>query len=134
MKRALLAVPLALSLAGLSLAGCGKAAFGRQELEESLARHYIDLRWGRIPAAAQYVAPDLQPAFVEDWERRAQDVQLQEFDVVQITESEDGNSADVYVRLSWVDNATLSLKTATLKQTWVRTDQGWRAAALLELE
>lgn len=140
MSRRLCAITLALGAAlGTALGtalntGCGKAALGRHELEASLARHYLDLRWGRIPSAAQYVAEDLRPAFLEDWTRRAQSSQIQDFDIVQIVDGEDGERAEVYIALSWVEQETLSLKSATLVQTWIKTDAGWRAAALLELE
>ena len=125
-----LLVSLALPLAGT---GCGKAAYGRDDLQESLAKHYINLRWGRLANAASYVSPELRPAFVEDWEKRAQAIELQDFDVVQVTVSEDGDTAEVLVQLSWVENATMSLKSARLAQTWVRTDEGWRTTNLLEL-
>lgn len=134
MSLRILTLVVVLGASSLSSLGCGKATLGRQDLEQSLSRHYIDLRWGRIPAAAQHVSPDLQPAFVEDWQARAQQIQIQDFDVVQIVENEDGETADVYVQLSWVESATMSLKNATLKQTWVKTDAGWKAAGLLELE
>lgn len=117
----------------VALPGCAKATLGAPELRQTLARHYLDLRWGRIASAAQYIAAPMQAAFVAEWEARAQRMQLQDFEVTHILDHPDGEGADVYLSLSWVDQDTLTLRQAALVQAWSKTEQGWRASALLEL-
>lgn len=114
--------------------GCAKATLGRQELQESLTRHYLDLRWGRIASAARYLRPDLQDEFVRDWEARTQQYALNEFDVTHIVDSPDGEGADVYIEVSLVDQNTLTLKRKKLVQKWIKTESGWQAAEPLDLD
>lgn len=113
---------------------CTKATLGRQELQESLTRHYLDLRWGRIASAARYMSPELQAEFVRDWEVRTQQYTLNEFDVTHIVDTPDGEGADVYIEVSLVDQNTLTLKRKKWVQKWIKTDAGWRAAEGLALD
>lgn len=133
-----LARRLWLRLCGLMLLlaclSCAKATLGRQELQESLTRHYLDLRWGRVASAARYMRADLQTEFVRVWEMHAQKLTLNEFDVTHILDTPDGEGAEVYLEVSVVDQSTLTLKQMKLVQKWVKTDAGWRAAELLPFE
>ena len=131
MKRALLlASALVVSVASVA---CGKHAFNRQDLDVDLARHHIDLRWGRLGEAARYVHPDLRAAFLQDWATRARDVELQDLEIVGVTVSEDGDSADVVVAVTYVERATLQVKSTTATERWQRTDDGWRAVRPMEI-
>ena len=110
---------------------CTKATLGRQELQESLTRHYLDLRWGRIASAARYMQPELQEKFVGAWEANTQAYTINEFDVTHIIDTPDGEGAEVYIEISLVDQNTLTLKRMKLVQKWIKTEAGWRAAELL---
>jgi hypothetical protein len=112
---------------------CTKATLGRQELQESLTRHYLDLRWGRIASATRYMQPELQQEFVGAWEANTQAFTINEFDVTHIIDTPDGEGAEVYIEISLVDQNTLTLKRLKLVQKWLKTDTGWRAAELLPL-
>lgn len=127
--------PAVVALVALLLLGaaCGRTLYGREDLEHTLSKHYLELRWGRIANAAGQVHEELRPAFVEDWEKRAQGMQLQDLEVVAIEEADDGESAVVTVRMSWVEESTMRLFSAKATQKWVRTEEGWRAAELLEV-
>lgn len=114
-----------------SIFACTKATLGRQELQESLTRHYLDLRWGRVASAARYMSPELQGEFVRVWEARTQSFTINEFDVTHVIDTPDGEGAEVYLEISIVDQNTLTLQKMKLVQKWVKTDSGWRAAELL---
>ena len=105
--------------------GCGKHAFNRDDLDISLSRHHIDLRWGRIDHAAQAVMPPMRAAFMAEWTRRLQGIELQDVDVTGVVVSEDGDHADVVVTITWVDRASMSVVTSTVTEKWLRTDSGW---------
>jgi hypothetical protein len=42
--------------------------------------------------------------------------------------SGDGAAADVVVTVTWVERATMQVRTTQLPERWVRGDDGWRAA------
>lgn len=97
----------------------------RGELDVALSRHHVDVRWGRVPLAARNVHPDLQAAFVEDWERRAKEIDITEVEVLQVFELDDGKKADVVVRYAWIERKTQSLHEATLTESWEEVDGAW---------
>lgn len=114
-------------------AGCGKHLYSRNDLDVDLSRHHIDLRWGRVAEAARRVHPDLRTAFLQDWSRRAGEIELQDLEVVGVTEGKDGDSADVVLNVTWMDRATMQVKRSTVVERWSRTDEGWRVVRPIEL-
>lgn len=118
---------------GLGSSSCGKHAHGMKELEEITHYYYNDLRWNRLPSAAARMHPDIRAAFLEDWTRRGQELQLQDLEIVSLREDLENDKAEVTLVVSWVERSSMRLFTTTLTQTWVRTDNGWLAADPLEL-
>jgi hypothetical protein len=113
-------------------AGCGRHLYGRDDLTVDLARHHIDLRWGRIENAAVRVNPDLRAAFVQTWAKRLQGLELQEMDIAGVAMLDD-DTAEVVVVVTWVDKASMAVRTVQLPERWVRTEEGWRLATVAEL-
>jgi len=125
------AVVTALTIASLGGA-CGRHLYNRDDLTVDLAKHHIDLRWGRLENAALRVTPELRGAFVQTWGQRLQGLELQEMDVVGVAMMDD-DTAEVVVVVTWVDKASMAVKTVQLPERWVRTEQGWRLATVAEL-
>ena len=117
----------------LVLAGCGKHLYTRDDLQLDLTHHHIDLRWGRLENAAQRVAPDLRRAFLASWAQRIGQIEVQDIEVTGMVISEDGNSADVVITLTWIQRDSMAVKVANLPERWVRTDAGWRCNLVAEL-
>jgi hypothetical protein len=134
MTRALgLALALFFAAGSVLVAGCGRHAHGRKELEETTSRHYLDLRWGRIPPAAARVHPDLRKAFVQDWSQRLAEFELQDLEVVDVVEDLENDRAEVLVVVTYVERNSMRLMTKTVSQRWVRSDKGWLAMSDLDL-
>jgi len=110
-----------------SAVGCGKHIYNRTDLDIALGKHHIDLRWGRLENAALVVKPEMRGAFLKAWAEKAGTIEMQEIEVVGITETPDGDTADVIVRLVFVERDTMQVKTAIVSEHWVRTDSGWIA-------
>lgn len=113
-------------------AGCGRHLYGRDDLTVDIAKHHIDLRWGRIENAAQRVNPELRAAFVQTWAQRLHGLELQEMDIAGVAMIDD-DTAEVVVVVTWVDKESMAVKTVQLPERWVRTDEGWRLATVAEL-
>jgi len=99
----------------------------RDDLDREVALHHIDLRWGRLENAAVRVTPAVRGAFVQAWAARLRDLELQEIDVAAVTLSADGQAADVVVAITFVDRATMQVRTAQLAERWQQGPDGWRA-------
>lgn len=112
--------------------GCGRHLYSRDDLTVDLAKHHIDLRWGRLENAAQRVAPDMRGAFIQTWGQRLQGLELQEMEVAGVA-LVDEDTADVIVVVTWVDKTTMGVKTVQLPERWIRTEAGWRLATVAEL-
>jgi hypothetical protein len=129
--RLLLALLLALTVA--APIGCGKHRFGKDDLVEAAGRHYLDLRWSRVASAAKRVHPELREAFVTDWNKRSQEIEIHDLEVMDVQIDEEGDVATLTVQVSWVDRSSMTMKNATVQQEWDRTDDGWVAAEVLTL-
>ena len=122
----------ALRRAGLGLvlgmlvvvSGCGKGVYNRTDLEMDLTRYHMNLRWERLGVAMGHVHPELQSAFAEEWQRRSETIQLQSIEVLNTTFVDD-DTALVQVKVDYVDNRNLKLKSMMIEEKWVRSDRGW---------
>ncbi len=123
------ALLLALSLG----AGCGKHMYSRNDLDVDMVRHHVDLRWGRLAEAAGRVHPDMRAAFLQDWSNRAATVDLQDIEVIGVTETSEGDGADVVVKLIYVDKTTMQVQQTTVTERWQRTEAGWRVVRPIDV-
>ncbi len=119
---------LAVVLTALLHAGCGRHGYGRNDLDFTLSKHHIDLRWGRLENAALAVVPAMRAEFVRVWAERLAATELQELEVVGVVMAADGDKAEVIVRATVVDRGTMTVSASTVTETWLRTDDGWQLA------
>ena len=120
-------VSLAVLVACAFGAGCGKHVYNRDDLTVTLAKHHIDLRWGRLGNAALAVQPEMREAFLKTWGARTATMELQDIEVAAVVVTPDEDAADVVVNITYVERETMSVKTETVTERWVRTEHGWLA-------
>jgi hypothetical protein len=118
-------------LAGL---GCGKHKYGQYELDSSLHKYCIEIRWGRILKAAEHVAPEMRVAFVESWQAKAGRINIQDLEVVSMAVAGSGDEAAVMLKVTYVDNATMQVESRVINQSWKRTEYGWFAYDAFDLD
>ncbi|MCC7109012.1 MAG: hypothetical protein IT382_06980 [Deltaproteobacteria bacterium] len=109
----------------LVASGCGRHAYGRNDLDLTLSKHHIDLRWGRLENAAQAVSPAMRAEFVRVWSERFAQSELQDLEIVGVLVAEGGDKAEVVVRVTAVDRTTMTVSSKTVTERWQRTDDGW---------
>jgi len=109
---------------GLLLPACQTARdYGRRaDLDVAISRFHTDLRWSRYPQAARSVHPDLQPAFLEDWERWGKAIEIKEIDVTEVYDDGAGK-AEVMLHLVWIERATQIMKERVVAERWEFDDQ-----------
>jgi hypothetical protein len=112
--------------------GCGKHLLGRDDLDASMFNHHNNLRWGRIANAAVMVQPEMREPFLRSWTAKLEGIELQDIEVVGVNETPDG--ADVIVRVTFVERATMTVKDAIISEKWIKTDEGWRVKEPATLE
>jgi hypothetical protein len=120
------AVSLFVSFSLVLLGALSCASFhSREDLDIAMGKHHIDLRWGRLENAAQRVKPEMRAAFLRSWAEKAGQIELQDIDVAGVVVHEGGDTADVIVNMTWIERSTMQVKTGTVTERWLRTDQGW---------
>ncbi len=117
---------LRLGIAGalVAVSACGKHVYNRTDLEMDLTRYHMNLRWERLGVAMGHVHPELRSAFAEEWERRNENIKLQSLEVLNLS-FVDEDTALVQVKVQYVDNRRLKLKTMLIEEKWVRSERGW---------
>ncbi len=114
-------------------AACGKHGYNRDDLTIDLAKHHIDLRWGRLENAAQRVTPELRGPFLTSWATRLSGIELQDVDVQGMVFVDD-DTADVVVAVTYVERDTMAVRTVQIPERWLRTDDGWRLSLVSPIE
>lgn len=126
------AVAMAVVAAAVSVAsGCGHF-YSREDLTADLAKHHIDLRWGRLENAAMRVVPDMRGPFLQVWSQRLGALELQDMDVAGVAMIDD-DTAEVVVVVTYINKLDMSVRTVQLPERWKRTDAGWMLASVAEL-
>ena len=128
MRAVVVAVAAALISVG---SGCGHF-YSREDLAADLAKHHIDLRWGRLENAAMRVVPEMRGPFLQVWAQRLGAVELQDMDVAGVAMIDD-DTAEVVVVVVYINKLDMSVRTVQVPERWKRTDAGWMLASVAEL-
>src|SRR5437660_409149 len=84
----------------VALAACG--GIGKQEntLAESVNDFSEGIRWSRFTNAAVHVLPPQRSQFVDEWDERAKDLKITDYEVVKV-DQKGSRSASVQVKVEW---------------------------------
>lgn len=108
----------------VGLAGCSALAPKPTEtLTESVRTYNDGVRWERFGVAAIHVPPKLRAQTVEDWDQRAEDLKISDYEVVKVDRK--GDEAHVQVKMSWYKNSEGTLHETHAVQTWERKGKDW---------
>ena len=121
------------AMLAMSFLACGKHVHTKEDLDHTLSRHLINLRWGRLQNAAQAMQPELRAAFVETWTALDNVIDVQDLEVVALSVDESGDIATVSLRVVYVDKRTMRVSTETVSQKWLRDDDGWHGAEVVSV-
>jgi len=114
-----------LAIGGL-FPGCGiSKAYHQDDLRAAAARHHVNLRWGRIPNAASALHPDLQAAFIQDWETRTQQVEIKDIEIVDLFIHEDQSQAVIQMEITYLTKDTLVMNSYSTSEKWRFVNERW---------
>ena len=124
-SRRTLAAGLALLMTTLGLGGCGAARYGKQDLNIAVLDYHQHLRWGRLGPASKLVAPGLRDAFLKEWTAREKSIQLQDIEVMDMVEEQDGDVMVLTIKIAWIETSSQRLRSDLIHERWLRTENGW---------
>ena len=120
-----LGLVIGLAIQGFS-PGCGiSKAYHQDDLRAAATRHHVNLRWGRIPNAANTLHPDLQAAFVQDWETKTQQVEIKDIEIVDLLMHENQNEAMIQMQITYLTKDTLEMKSYATQEKWRFVNDRW---------
>jgi hypothetical protein len=109
----------------LVLAACGAPAAQQQDsLQESIISYNEGMRWERFETAAAALPPKERPQAVDDWDERAKDLKITQYDIVKI-DNKGTREARVHLKLAWYKTSEGTLRETHEIQTWERHGKDW---------
>ena len=111
-------------LAALLVSGCLAGASTRDRLMEALYDYNDAIRWGQYRNATPYVPPEARAGLIVDGRARA-DVQIADYELVQVDLAQDKSTAQVLVDVSWMLRSEGLMRQSSFEQSWERLDGRW---------
>ncbi len=117
-----------ISLAALAALSAGVSACrpprSGDTLAESIRSYNEGVRWERFANAAVHVPPKERSQFLDDYDARAKDLRITEYDLVRVEQKTD-TEAEVQVKIGWYLDSEGKLRETHAKQTWERHGKTW---------
>lgn len=108
-----------------ALGACGGMQQKTEEtLVEAIRGYNDDVRWSRFDVAAVHVPPAQRSQFVDDWDQRAKDLKITEYDLVRV-DQKGPREAKVQIRVEWYKDSEGKVKETSAVQTWERHGKAW---------
>jgi hypothetical protein len=109
----------------VALAACG-SGLGKQEntLAESVTEFNEALRWSQFSNAAVHLPAKQRSQFVDEWDERAKDLKITQYDVVKV-DQKGSRSASVQVKMEWYKDSEGTVHETHAIQTWEKHGKGW---------
>jgi hypothetical protein len=106
------------------LAACGGAMHNQDTLGDSIRAFNDDVWWAKFETAAIFVPVAQRAQFVDEWDERAKDLKITQYDVVAVTRKSDAE-ARVHVKLEWYKSSEGTVHETHALQTWERRGKQW---------
>jgi len=108
----------------VALAACG--GIGKQEntLGDSVREYNEGVRWSRFANAAVHIPPAQRAQFVDEWDDRAKDLKITDYDVIKV-DQKGSRTAQVQVKMEWYKDSEGKVKETHAVQTWERHGKVW---------
>jgi len=110
----------------LLVAGCLAGASQRDRLMEALYDYNDAVRWGQTNVAAAYLPREARARFLA--RHRMADLQIADYELVQIDLAEDKEHAQVTVDVTWALRSEGLIRQSAFEQSWVQKEGKWSLA------
>lgn len=106
--------------------GCASTYGPQEQLQRRVDQFNDQVRWGRYFSAAEFINSDARDEWLEQrrsWGR--DDLRIADWEVVDSTVAEDGETTVVRVVISWYRLSQSEIQTTMLAQRWRRINRTW---------
>jgi hypothetical protein len=84
-----------------------------------------ETRWARVDLAADRVAPDYRTTFLASHRGWGRDIQIADAELTNVALAAGEETASSLVTISWYDLSTMEVRSSTIVQHWIKTDNGF---------
>ena len=105
-------------------AACG-AQHDADKLRETVLLFNEGVRWGRLQDVMPYLYSENAQHFVEMHKEFGKEIQLSDYELVNVTMDGEKKKADVNVQITWYRLSEMVVNTTILVQHWEKQGQGW---------
>jgi hypothetical protein len=107
------------------VAGCGAAGGHSEDTLGDVVRVFNDdVRWSKFDTAAVFIPTTQRERFLDDWDERAKDLKITEYDIVKVTRKSEAE-AKVQIKLEWYKDSEGKVHETSEMQTWERRKKQW---------
>jgi hypothetical protein len=107
------------------LAACAGGYERQTSLRNAVDEFHDGFRWGGMGSMLPHVRPEDQEAFTAGYEEAMRDVSIADYEVFRIRFADDGESALVWVNMSWYREDEMIVHEATLCERWIESGSTW---------
>jgi hypothetical protein len=107
------------------LAACAPPASASDTLNETIQSYNEAIRWERFDKAAMALPQALRAQTVDDWDERAHDLKITEYDIVKV-DAKGSREARAQIKMSWYKNSEGTVRETQMIQTWEKHGKGWQ--------
>ncbi|MGE5182667.1 MAG: hypothetical protein ACM31C_11420 [Acidobacteriota bacterium] len=108
-----------------ALAACGAMPQKTEDtLVESIRSYNEGIRWSRFEVAAVRVPPAQRSQFVDDWDQRAKDLKITDYELVRV-DQKGPKAAKAQIKLEWYRDSEGTVHETSAIQTWERHGKAW---------
>jgi hypothetical protein len=119
-------IAVGVALAGLAaLAACATQQKKTENLKESSWHYQEGLRWARFEEAAALVPPKEREAFLDEHDKLADDLRIDDYDIVRIVYKSGEDEAQVQVKYKWHRDGEGLVKETVTEQRWKLHGTAW---------
>ena len=106
------------------IAACGPPASAQDTLGETVRAYNDAVKWERFENAAIALPPSQRAQTVDDWDERAHDLKITEFDIVKI-DPKGSREARAQVKMSWYKSSEGIVRETQAIQVWEKHGKAW---------
>lgn len=115
-----------LILGTVFLLGCAGGYSSQDRLQLRVLRFNEAVRWGQFFSAAEFIKSDARSEWLSSHRQWGGDLQIADYEVVDSTLDDDGETAIVRVVISWYRLSQSEVQTTMLAQRWRREGRLWQ--------
>jgi hypothetical protein len=108
-----------------SLGACATQQKKSESLKESSWHYQEGLRWARFEESAALVPPREREAFLDEHDKLADDLRIDDYDVVRIVYKSGSDEAQVQVKYKWHRDGEGLVKETVTEQRWKLHGTAW---------